>query len=258
MTGAPRRRASWAVVKAPMAAYAACAREISLAMPVITVTDRTMDRVTAWVTRSSQKAFAADSVHHIPAATARTAAPRVASVSSRLRAWAAKAGGGGSTPASGSVTSARRASPGHRTRRRNRATKGKEGRRPWARRLPVGSCVASSWDPTPSNIPPARAMGRLDSEAKAAAAMAATIKRKKLSALTWGNSGARRTPASPANRPDSIQEYDSTRSASTPASSVMRGLSTTARMRRPIVVSRRNAVSRPTALSDTITPCLWR
>ena len=199
ITGAPKRWASWAVVKAPMAAKTAWASEISPAMPVITVTDRnTIDRITAWVTRRIQKALATDNAHHRPATVAAPPAIQVATVSSRLRASAARAGGGGSTPAKGSVISARRASPGQRMSNRNRATNGNDGRRPWARRLPVGSSVASSWPPTPSSRPPASASGRLESEAKTAAAMAATMSRKKLSALTWGKSGAKSTPAIPA------------------------------------------------------------
>ena len=81
--------------------------------------------------------------------------------------------------------------------------------------------------------------------------MAATISRKKLSALTCGNSGASSTPANPANSPESIHDSEPTRLAFTPASSVIRGLSTTARMRRPAAVRRSSALNRPTARNVT-------
>ena len=74
----------------------------------------------------------------------------------------------------------------------------------------------------------------LRSRPKAAAAIAATIRVVKLFDATCANSGASSTPARPANRLDSIHENVLTRSALIPASSVMRGLSTTARICRPM------------------------
>ena len=71
---------------------------------------------------------------------------------------------------------------------------------------------------------------------KAAAAIAAISRMVKFGAANWANSGARSTPARPANALDSIHENALTRSALMPASSVMRGLSTTARIWRPMVV----------------------
>src|SRR2546421_895144 len=121
-----------------MAAKAAWANEISPAIPVITVTDRnTMDRITAWVTSSSQKASATDRAHHRPTPAATAATIQVATVSSRLRTPAARAGGGGSKPARGSGILGRRASPGPRAGGRERGTNGEEGRNPRARELPA-------------------------------------------------------------------------------------------------------------------------
>ena len=65
--------------------------------------------------------------------------------------------------------------------------------------------------------------------------------------------GARSTPARPANRLDSAHADALVRSARTPASSDIRGLSTTARMRRPIAVERsRNARARTTTTVITV------
>ena len=71
---------------------------------------------------------------------------------------------------------------------------------------------------------------------KAAAAIAAINRIVKFGAANCANSGARSTPARPANVLESIHENALTRSALMPASSVMRGLSTTARIWSPIVV----------------------
>ncbi len=76
----------------------------------------------------------------------------------------------------------------------------------------------------------------LVSRPKAAAAIAAISRMVKLGAASWANSGASSTPARPANVLDNIHENALTRSALIPASSVMRGLSTTARIWSPIVV----------------------
>ena len=90
-----------------------------------------------------------------------------------------------------------------------------------------------------------------------------------MTSLTAANSGASRTPASPAMKLDSIHETVPTRSASTPASSVMRGLSTTARIWSPRAVDRNSTVS-PTTMSTVSTmvtswllsmviwPTLWK
>ena len=87
----------------------------------------------------------------------------------------------------------------------------------------------------------------------AAAATAATMSVVKLLAATCANSGASSTPARPANRLDSIHENVLTRSALIPASSVMRGLSTTARICRPIA-DHRNSATNPTADQATTFP----
>ena len=76
----------------------------------------------------------------------------------------------------------------------------------------------------------------LVSAASTAADIATTTSVVKLSSLTDANSGDSSTPASPAIMLQSIHDAMLTRSASIPASSVMRGLSTTARMRSPRAV----------------------
>ncbi len=57
----------------------------------------------------------------------------------------------------------------------------------------------------------------------------------KLLAVSWVKSGAISTPARPANKLESIHENALTRSELMPASAVIRGLSTTARIRSPML-----------------------
>ena len=91
----------------------------------------------------------------------------------------------------------------------------------------------------------------------AAAATAATMSVVKLLAATCANSGASSTPARPANRLDSIHENVLTRSALIPASSVMRGLSTTARICRPIADHRNSATNPRTATTVKTSVAIW-
>ena len=98
----------------------------------------------------------------------------------------------------------------------------------------VGSVRESTCAPIPSARPPTSASGRLDRPANAAAAIATTMSRKKFCDDSCGNSGPSNRPAMPARMLDSAHPTDDTRSALIPDSSVMRALSTTARMRRPI------------------------
>jgi hypothetical protein len=63
--------------------------------------------------------------------------------------------------------------------------------------------------------------------------------------------GAMSTPASPANNDDRAQAKADTRSAATPLSSVMRGLSTTARMRRPTALNL-NRASNPSVATTAM------
>ena len=77
------------------------------------------------------------------------------------------------------------------------------------------------------------------------------------SSLTWENSGASSTPARPAKRLDSIQANVLIRSALMPASSVIRGLSTTARIRRPSGDQRNRAVRPTTATTVTTIVATW-
>ena len=104
----------------------------------------------------------------------------------------------------------------------------------------------------PSPRPPRSARGRLTSRPIAAAAMATTTRWKKSGAIRVLNRGAISTPAMPAKKLDSIQATEDTRSASIPANSVIRGLSTTARMARPREVNR-NRAPRP-SMPTTATP----
>ena len=78
----------------------------------------------------------------------------------------------------------RRCNNGFRISTRNSTTNGRDGRRPWARMLLVGSLRARIPLPMPSASPPISASGRLDSPANAAAAIAATMSRKKFCAAS--------------------------------------------------------------------------
>ena len=99
---------------------------------------------------------------------------RVISVSESLRSNETNAGGGGSTPASGSVISFRFRSFGENTSTRNNATNGNDGRRFVARMLSVGSSTATTCAITPSSKPPRNATKMLESAASTAAEIAAT------------------------------------------------------------------------------------
>ncbi len=109
----------------------------------------------------------------------------------------------------------------------------------------------------PRAMPPTRVIGIDWRLPNAAAAIAAMSRKRKFSLLTWENSGASRTPARPANRLESIQATVLMRSALMPASSVMRGLSTVARIRRPSWDQRKRAVSAPTATRVTMIVASW-
>jgi len=85
--------------------------------------------------------------------------------------------------------------------------------------------------------------------ANAAAAIAATSRIVKYVAASCAYSGAISTPARPANRLDSIHENALTRSALMPISAVMRGLSTTARIRSPMLENRKRSVSTTTEIA---------
>ena len=99
---------------------------------------------------------------------------RVIVVSESLRSTETSAGGGGSTPANGSVSSFRFRSFGENTSTRNSATNGNDGRRFVARMLFVGSSIATTCAITPSSKPPRNATPMLDSAASTAAEIAAT------------------------------------------------------------------------------------
>ena len=83
----------------------------------------------------------------------------------------------------------------------------------------------------------------LVSDASTAAEIAATTSGVKKMLLTVPSAGAMSTPERPAMKLASIHELMLTRSAFTPASSVMRELSTTARIRRPSAVERKSTTS---------------
>ena len=235
-TETPQRVASCPHANAPIAANEPCASEISPAIPVNTVIDRKMiAKITAWVASESQYALPTNAnQRHEPDAHHASRRCSVARVRPGPRSTAASAGGGGSTPASGSVNSRFRFNDGLRIRTKNSTTNGSDGRRPWAMMLFVGRVRDRICAPMPSARPPTSASGRLDRPANAAAAIAATMSRKKFCDDSCGNSGPSSTPAIPARMLESAQPTDETRSALIPASSVMRALSTTARMRRPM------------------------
>ena len=103
----------------------------------------------------------------------------------------------------------------------------------------------------PSPSPPTSAPGRLTSRPTAAAATAITTSAKKSALMTVPMRGAIRTPARPAKVLESAQANADTRSAWMPASSVIRGLSTTARIDRPTAVNRNSAPSSSMAATAT-------
>ncbi len=190
-----------------------------------------------------------------------TPATQVSRVSSGLRVVAASDGGGGSTPASGSACSRVVRIAGHSTSRPNSTTNGMAG--------VTFSWIwpSSGWSPDhrgrkvlaramrmPRPSPPANARGRLTRAPTAAAAIPTTMRLKKSGAARVLKRGAISTPARPANRLDSAHEKADTRSARMPASSVMRWLSTTARMRSPRSVKRNRAARVAMAASATAIP----
>jgi hypothetical protein len=118
--------------------------------------------------------------------------------------------------------------------------------------LQRGRKVLSSAMKMPRARPPTSARGRLTRRPSAAAAMATTTRLKKSAATNVLNRGAISTPAMPAKILDSAQAKADTRSARMPASSVMRGLSTTARIASPRAVKRNRAAS--TSMPSTATP----
>ena len=103
----------------------------------------------------------------------------------------------------------------------------------------------------PRLSPPTSARGRLTSFPTAAAATAITTSVKKSVELSELKRGAISTPAIPANVLDRAQANAEVRSALIPLSSVMRGLSTTARMARPSMVKRNSAPSSSVPASAT-------
>ena len=103
----------------------------------------------------------------------------------------------------------------------------------------------------PRAMPPTSARGRLTSRPTAAAAIATTTSVKKSVLMRVLNPGAMSTPASPAKVLEIAQASADTRSAGMPASSVIRGLSTTPLMARPTAVNRKRAPSRTIAATAT-------
>ncbi len=82
--------------------------------------------------------------------------------------------------------------------------------------------------------------------------MATTTMLKNSAAAREVKRGAINTPARPAKNDESAQADADTRSAGIPLSSVIRGLSTTARMRRPITVNLKSSASPMVAEIATI------
>ena len=227
-------------------------------MPVSTVNDkritaRTNPLVTSWSQKSSRTNTPAPS----PSTVAIRPATRVANVTPGPRATLTGAAGGGSTPASGSVSSRSPRRGGRSRSRRKSSTNGSAGRSPVASTLSVGSNPARTACSTPSPMPPTTASGTLTRRPTTQAASAATSRVKKWMGTSSANSGASRTPVSPASVLDKAQAIVDTRSASTPASWVIRALSTTARIRSPRPDQRSNNVSPTTTtpVDKTVTTC---
>ena len=185
-------------------------------------------------------------------ADAAAATIRLALIIHRGRTAPVTAGGGGSTPASGSLTSLAKSTvrplmmliTSPPTRRAKSTRKGSAGRSPLARELSVGTKpTTSAWN-TPRRTPPIIALGMLTSPAKTVAASAATRRVKKSLADICANSGAMSTPARLATRLDSIHETIETRSPLMPCSCTRRGLSTTARICSPRA-EKRKSTTRP-------------
>ena len=138
-TGRLHSWTSCAVANPPTAANVAWHSEIWPAMPVITVIDRKITpKMTACVTMSSQKASSENIARPSVTTTSATPKARVAIVRPRPRAAELNPGGGGSTPASGSVASCCWRSPGQKSSSRNSSTNGSDGRSPVARTLLSG------------------------------------------------------------------------------------------------------------------------
>ena len=237
----PRSSPIWYTAKPPMAAKAPWHSEICPARPVMTVIDRnTMARITAWVTRNSHTVLPSLST---TARTATTMTAAIAVSTSRPRPLGAATAcdtGGGSTPDSGSDASRRRRRAGSKTSTPNSTRNGIAGVTfSWigpshsSVSLHRGRNVEKMAMSTPSPSPPASARGRLVSWPTAAAAIATTTMLKNSPDEKELKRGAIRTPARPAKNDDSAQAKADTRSAEMPLSSVIRGLSTTARMRSP-------------------------
>ena len=247
------RSTSWKTVKAPIAAKVLWHSEIWPAKPVITVIDRKIVAITtAWVTRKSQTSSACVST------TAKTATSSERSDDAgdddpprlpgrrleRRRRWVDPRQRVAGLPCPGGC-SAR--TPARRRGRRTGCAGVRlscSGCNQVRSSLQRGRNVLNSAMRTPSPRPPASAQGRLDSRPTAAAATATTTRLKKSPAASVLNRGAMSTPARPAKSDESAHAKAETRSAAMPFSSVIRGLSTTARIRRPIAVNRNSARER--------------
>src|SRR6516162_4046974 len=114
----------------------------------------------------------------------RMAATRVSVVKIGGRSDAANAGGGGSTPASGSVTGLLRAIDGDATSTMNAIRNG-SATSIVERMLVLGMYLFVSCCVTPSAIPPANAIGRLVNEPMTAAAIAEMTSTSKNTYFTW-------------------------------------------------------------------------
>ncbi len=217
-----------------------------------------MARATAWVTRkvhteSPRVNTTTPVATRAPATTSRRMVVLV--VVSTMRTSDA---GGGSTPDNGSVVRCDRRTLGTSTRTPKRTTNGIAGVRfSWIGRSHVrslahfGMKVLKTAMRMPRPRPPAKARGRLTSDPTAAAAMATTTMLRKSPAASELKRGAIRTPASPANSDERAHADAETRLALMPLSSVILGLSTTARMRRPITVKRNRATRHKVARTAT-------
>ena len=144
------------------------------------------------------------------------------------------------------------------TRIRNSTRNGSDGRRSFASSLDeltlnqLWRMSGSARSATPSPMPAKNVTGMLVSRPHAAAAIVMTSSSVKMSAFSVWASVVRMTPAMPAITLESIHATALTRSEFTPASSTMRGLSTTARICSPIAVYRKMKPRISTASTVTI------
>ena len=163
-------------MNAPTDAKVACASEIWPPSPVKIVIDRKITASTnAYVMRSTQIELTKVTITtRKPTTKTGNAIREVRRSCSSLYSWAI-AGGGGSTPASGSVAALPSRSFGQNTSKRNRTRNGNVGWRSSAMLLPP-TMSGSARAPIPMISAPTSVIGMFTKRPTAADAIAATIR----------------------------------------------------------------------------------